>query len=172
MSLCRQNYANACESALNEQINAELTASYTYLSLATYFERDDVALPGFAKFFRDSYKEESEHAQKMIDYQNARGGRVIFNDIAKPPTEWKSALNALESVLQLEMSVNEKLLKLHKVAEENNDAQMCDFIEGNFLNEQVEAQKHLADLVANLRRVGGDGLGLYLFDKQLHEKTA
>lgn len=30
---------------------------------AHYFERDDVALPGFAKFFKESSDEEREHAQ-------------------------------------------------------------------------------------------------------------
>lgn len=49
---------------------------------------------------------------------------------------------------------------------------MCDFIEGEFLKEQVEAQKMISDMITNLRRVGGDGLGLYLFDKNLESSKA
>jgi len=55
--------------------------------------------------------------------------------------------------------VNKSLLNLHKVAEENNDPQLCDFIETEYLEEQVEAIKKIADLVTQLNRVGGDGLG-------------
>ena len=42
--------------------------------------------------------------------------------------------------------------------------QMCDFIEGEFLGEQVEAIKMLSDHITNLKRAG-TGLGEYLFDK-------
>ena len=39
-----------------------------------------------------------------------------------------------------------------------------DFIEGNFLEEQVESIKQFSDFVTNLVRVG-PGLGEYQFDK-------
>lgn len=43
----------------------------------------------------------------------------------------------MELALCLEKLTNEKLLALHKTAEESDDPQMTDFIEGNFLEEQV-----------------------------------
>ena len=46
MSAIRQNYSEACEAAVNKQINMELYASYVYQSMAFHFDRDDVALPG------------------------------------------------------------------------------------------------------------------------------
>ena len=45
---------------------------------AAYFDRDDVALPGFAKRFRENSDEERGHAMKLIEYQNMRGGKVVF----------------------------------------------------------------------------------------------
>ena len=39
-----------------------------------------------------------------------------------------------------------------------------DFLEGEFLAEQVKAIKQLSDYATNLKRVGG-GLGEYQFDK-------
>ena len=48
---------------------------------AFYFDRDDVALPGFAKFFRKSSEEEREHAEKLMKFQNMRGGRIVLQDI-------------------------------------------------------------------------------------------
>ena len=163
----RQNFAKASEDAINQQINAELTASYVYRAMAAHFDRDDVALPGFRDFFLDSAKEETEHAQEFIDYLNKRGGRLQFKTIEAPKkTEWTTALEAVEDALALEKDVHEKLLRLHAVADAANDPQMCDFIEGEFLKEQVEANKKLADMITQLKRVG-EGLGVYLFDKEL-----
>jgi ferritin len=45
---------------------------------SAYFDRDDVALQGFAKRFSKNSEEERCHAQKFIDYQNSRGGRIVF----------------------------------------------------------------------------------------------
>ena len=43
---------------------------------------------------------------------------------------------------------------------------MCDFLEGNFLKEQVESIKQIGDFVTALKRVG-PGLGEYQFDANL-----
>ena len=48
---------------------------------AMYFDRDDVALPGFQKFFKGSSDEEREHAEKLMSYQNKRGGRIVLQQI-------------------------------------------------------------------------------------------
>lgn len=98
-----------------------------------------------------------------------RGGRVILNAIAGPENDWKSAVNAVECALQLEKDVNRSLLNLHKVASESDDPQFCDFLEGEFLKEQVESIKKIADLLTQLKMVGGTGLGLYLWDKELEK---
>merc|ERR1712046_182283 len=143
----------------------ELYASYVYQAAARHFERDDVALFGFAKFFQHQSDEEREHAEKLQKYLNLRGGRQALKDIKAPPTFYESALSAMEAALQLERDVNESLLNIHKIADGHNDAQLTDFLEGNFLNEQVESIKAISDHVTNLRRVGS-GLGEYLFDKQ------
>lgn len=166
-SLARQKFATASENALNAQINAELSASYVYRAMAAHFDRDDVALPGFHKYFLKNAEEETEHAQLFIDYVNKRGGRVVLKAIGAPKSEWSSALEALEDAMTLEKDVNEKLIALHAVADAENDAQLADFVEGTFLSEQVDAIKELADKITNLKRVGAEGLGLYLFDKDM-----
>ena len=71
-------------------------------------------------------------------YRNMRGGRVVFQNITKPNTDdWNTALDAVEASLELEKSVHESLLALHKNAEEHSDGQLTDFIEGEYLKEQV-----------------------------------
>lgn len=81
VSQARQNFHIDCEAAINKQINLELYSSYVYMSMATFFNRDDVALKGFHKYFKKASDEERGHAQKFIDYLNMRGGRLIFQDI-------------------------------------------------------------------------------------------
>eukprot|EP00246_Nothoceros_aenigmaticus_P007786 TRINITY_DN2187_c0_g1_i1.p1 TRINITY_DN2187_c0_g1~~TRINITY_DN2187_c0_g1_i1.p1 ORF type:complete len:263 (+),score=43.56 TRINITY_DN2187_c0_g1_i1:213-1001(+) len=175
-SFARQRFSPACESALNEQINVEYNVSYIYHALFAYFDRDNVGLPGFAKYFKDGSDEEREHAETFMRYQNTRGGRVKLQSILMPLMEFDHAekgdvLYAMELALSLEKLTNEKLLNLHKVAVESNDAQMTDFIESTFLGEQVEAIKKVSEYVAQLRRVG-KGHGVYHFDLVLQGAAA
>uniref|UniRef100_A0A1V1FTM1 Ferritin n=1 Tax=Reticulitermes speratus TaxID=60591 RepID=A0A1V1FTM1_9NEOP len=166
VSRVRQNFSSVCEEGVNKQINLELYASYVYMSMAFYFDRDDVALPGFHKFFKKMSDEEREHAEKLMKYQNKRGGRIVLKDVGKPAMdEWGSGLNAIESALQLEKTVNQSLLDLHKSAGDSGDANFCDFLESHYLQEQVDSIKELSEFVTNLKRVG-TGLGEYMFDKE------
>ncbi|XP_056460870.1 ferritin, middle subunit-like [Gadus macrocephalus] len=167
-SQIRQNYHQDCEAAVNRMINMEMYASYAYQSMAFYFSRDDVALPGFAHFFKENSLEEREHAEKLMAFQNNRGGRIFLQDVKKPERdEWGTGLEALEAALQLEKTVNQALLDLHKISSEHGDPHMNDFLETHYLNEQVEAIKKLGDYVSNLRRMSTptNGMAEYLFDK-------
>ncbi|XP_044036217.1 ferritin, middle subunit isoform X2 [Siniperca chuatsi] len=152
-SQVRQNYHRDCEAAINRMVNMELFASYTYTSMAFYFSRDDVALPGFTHFFKENSEEEREHAQKLLSFQNNRGGRIFLQDIK---------------------NVNQALLDLHKLASEHGDPHLCDFLETHYLNEQVEAIKKLGDYISNLTRMDAHNnkMAEYLFDKHtLGEKS-
>lgn len=169
VSLARQFYVDECEAAINEQINVEYSASYVYHAMFAYFDRDNIALKGLAKFFKESSEEEREHAEKFMKYQNIRGGKVVLHSILKPVSEFEhgdkgDALYAMELALSLEKLTNEKLLNLHKVAD--NDPQLQDFIDSEFLKEQVESIKKIAEYVTQLRMVG-KGHGVWHFDQTL-----
>jgi ferritin heavy chain len=127
----RQNFHEDCEAAINRQINMELFASYTYLSMvreifnqiemtqfkkkpikfqfqAYYFDRDDVALPGMHWYFKHASDEEREHAMKLLKYLNKRGGRIILQDIKNPEAQSEmTAVEAMTKALELEKEVNE-----------------------------------------------------------------
>nr|BAK09173.1 ferritin [Tamarix androssowii] len=171
VSLARQKFVDECEAAINEQINVEYNVSYVYHAMYAYFDRDNVALKGLAKFFKESSLEEREHAEKLMEYQNKRGGRVKLQSIVMPLSEFDhmekgDALYAMELALSLEKLTNEKLLNLHHVAEENHDVQLQEFIEGEYLSEQVDAIKKISEYVAQLRRIG-KGHGVWHFDQML-----
>lgn len=47
-----------------------------------YFDRDDVALPHFSSFFLERSEKERDQAEKLLEYQNMRGGRILLQTIA------------------------------------------------------------------------------------------
>merc|ERR1711974_450469 len=154
-------------SKINKQINMEFYASYVYLSMSSYFNRDDQALHGFAEHFKTESGEERAHGMKLMEYQTKRGGRVVFRDVAKPTTmDWGTPVEAMEAALELEKTVNQSLLDLHKVAGDKGDGHLCDFLESEYLAEQVEGIKAIGDLIVKMKRAG-DGLGLYLIDNEM-----
>uniref|UniRef100_UPI001CCD039F ferritin family protein n=1 Tax=Vibrio vulnificus TaxID=672 RepID=UPI001CCD039F len=118
---------------------------------------------------------EREHAEKLMSFQNKRGGRIFLQDIKKPErNEWGSGLEAMQCALQLEKTVNQTLLDLQKLATDKGDPHLCDFLESHYLNEQVEAIKKLGDHVTNLTKMdaANNRMAEYLFDKHtLGEKS-
>ncbi|KAB2084206.1 hypothetical protein ES319_A05G319700v1 [Gossypium barbadense] len=171
LSLARQKFTDDCEASINEQINVEYNVSYVYHAMFAYFDRDNLALKGLNRFFKESSLEEREHAEKFMEYQNKRGGKVKLQSIVMPLSEFDhaekgDALYAMELALSLEKLTSEKLFNLRNVAVRNHAVQLTDFIEGEFLAEQVEAIKKISEYVAQLRRVG-KGHGVWHFDQML-----
>ncbi|XP_059656283.1 ferritin-3, chloroplastic-like isoform X2 [Cornus florida] len=156
-------------------MSVEYNVSYVYHAMYAYFDRDNVALKGLAKFFKESSQEERQHAEKFMEYQNKRGGKVKLQSMLMPVSDFDhiekgDALYAMELVLSLEKLTNEKLLNLHKIADQNNDVQLVDFIESEFLVEQLiffsGVRLKPSEYVAQLRRVG-KGHGAWHFDQML-----
>lgn len=52
----RQNYCNECEAFINDQVNLKLKNSQVFASLAAYYDRDSVALPGLRDYYHSNYK--------------------------------------------------------------------------------------------------------------------
>ena len=78
-----------------------------------------------AKFFKKSAMEELEHAQKLMDYQNTRGGKIVLYPIKKPAKDdWGSALDGMKVAQELERTVNQSLLDLHSISDKHNDYQV------------------------------------------------
>uniref|UniRef100_A0A8C0HDF1 Ferritin n=1 Tax=Chelonoidis abingdonii TaxID=106734 RepID=A0A8C0HDF1_CHEAB len=144
-----------------------------------------------AQFQREQSHKERERAEKFLKYQNRRGGRIILQDIKvrnqsgckrrisgnkhKPERdEWGNSQEALECALQLEKTLNEALLDMHKLATEQNDPHLCDFLKSDYLEEQVKAIKQLGDHLTNLKRleVPQNGMGEYLFDKHTLQESS
>ncbi|ESN95877.1 hypothetical protein HELRODRAFT_178793 [Helobdella robusta] len=165
-SRIRQNFAAECEAMLNKQISLELHASYIYQSMATYFHRDDIALKGFQEYFHKRSEDKKEHSERIMKYITKRGGFVHLQDIQKPSEDnWGTGLQAFEAALQLEKSVNQSLLDIHKVASKFSDPHLTHYLEDECCEKQVELLYQMSCHITNLKRVG-PGLGEYMFNKE------
>ena len=102
--------------------------------------------------------------------QNKRGGRVVLKDVSKPnQDEWGTCLEAFEAALALEKTVNQSILDLHGVASARNDPHLCDFLESEFLGEQVDDIKEKCDWITKMKNVG-PGVGWHMIDRELDGK--
>lgn len=158
------------ETILNEQINTELKAFYHYLSMAAYFGRADVALPGCESFFMQMHHEEHEHAIRFLNYVKMRGGLVNLCPIQPPSDQdWKCPLHAFKTALTLELEVAEKLVAVNAVAEKHGDLNASDFIVTGFMEDQMKSVNEMGRFVAVLSGIGDQSLARFIFDKDLLE---
>jgi ferritin heavy chain len=104
----------------------------------------------------------------FMEYKAERGVRVVFSRTSPKPVtmEKGSALEAIDAVLEPWKMVNQSLLDLHKVAGDKGNAHLCDYLESEFLNEQVESIKKVSDVITKLKRAG-PGLSEHIIDKEL-----
>lgn len=156
------------EDALNEQINAELWSGYLYLSMSCHFEHE--GRPGFANWFKIQFQEEQAHALALMDYLNARDGKVILKPIEAVPTSWESAKAAFEATLEHEKNVTKKINDLYAMAEAAQDFATRQKL-NTFVAEQVEEEESVRQIIDDLTLVGEDGTGLYQIDKELGSRT-
>jgi ferritin len=157
------------QDAFNKQIGAELFSSYLYLSMAAQFEADD--LKGLANWMRIQADEEQKHAMRIFDFINDRSGRVTLGAIEAPKTQWKSPLEAFEEAYKHEQKITGMINELMNLVAVERDGAGHDFLEW-FCREQVEEEANAQLNVAQLKRVGDSGVGLYLFDQQLGQRKA
>jgi ferritin len=157
------------QDAFNGQVNAELHSAYLYLSMAAYFESKD--LKGMAHWMVVQAGEEKQHAMRLFDFINDRGGRVLLTQIEGPKTEWKSPLEAFEDAYQHEQKITGMINGLMNLVAVEKDGAGHDFLEW-FCREQVEEEASAQLIVAQLKLVGGDGVGLYMIDQQLGQRQA
>ena len=156
------------ENALNQQINAELYASYLYLSMSTWLEHAD--LPGFARFMRGQSQEEYAHAMRFLEHIEDRDGFVRLLSIEAPPTEFNSVEDIIAQALAHEAHVSVLINNVYRITMENEDHAAQVMLHW-FITEQVEEEKLFRDILAELRKVDGQSDALLLLDRDMGNRT-
>lgn len=106
-----------------------------------------------------------------MKYQNLRGGNVRLTKLDDVDLSYlniqdkNDVLLSFKKALDMEQKVYESLLKVHKVSEEQNDPQFSDFIESEYLEEQVKAINEITKYIAKLERIGKNSHGIYHFNE-------
>lgn len=154
------------EEAINLQINKELTASYNYLSMAAWF--DDQNLGGFSGFMERQSQEEKDHAHRLFRYQLNRGGKVDLRQINQPPQEFDSITQVFEVSLEAEIDNTRAINKLYETARDLNDYATLAHLQW-FLDEQVEEEKTMNDILGKLKMANNDTAALLMLDKLMGE---
>ena len=156
------------EEALNAQVNAEFWSAYLYMSMSCYF--DGLGRSGIASWFRVQYKEELAHAEALVDYIQARDGRVSLQPIQGVPQNWGSIKEAFVATLAHERKVTELINSLYALAEANHDYATRQKLNA-FVAEQVEEEETVQGIIDNLELIGDNGTGLYQLDLELGKRT-
>jgi ferritin len=154
----------AMQKAINEQINKELYSSYLYLSMAAFFEGQN--LPGFAKWMYVQTGEEREHGMKFYEYLVDRGAKVELKAIAAPATVWKSSLEVFKEVQKHEAFVTASINALYELALGEKDYPSQILLQW-FISEQVEEEKNAAEIVQQLELIDAKGTAVLMLDHQL-----
>lgn len=156
--------AKTAVAGVNEQITKEFAAAYLYLSMAAYFDAQN--LRGFGHWMRLQHAEELQHALRLFDYLLDRGVAVELQAIPKPAHKFRGPLHAIEEALQHERAVTTAIHELYALASREKDYATQLQLEW-FITEQVEEEKIFSELIARLKLAGDSAAALLMLDREL-----
>lgn len=157
------------QDAFNRQLNAELFSSYLYLSMAGYFESQN--LKGMAHWMQMQAQEENMHAMKFFDFINECGARVALTQIDTPKTEWGSPLEVFEDTCKHESKVTGLINDLVELSLEEKDHAANAFLQW-FVTEQVEEEATAQEIRDKLKLASDNPVALFMIDQELGQRAA
>jgi ferritin len=137
--------------ALNEQIGHEFGAKLQYLSIAAYFDNDD--LPQLAQFFYRQADEEDMHAMKFVHFLIDNDCTVEIPALDQPKSTFEKAADTADLSLEWEQTVTGQINRLMQMAVEAGDFATQDFLRW-FVTEQVEEESTMRTLQQTFQRAG------------------
>lgn len=155
------------EKLYQEQIKNEWYSAYFYLSMAAWFESEN--LEGFAHWMKKQAGEEYEHGKKMFDFLLDRGVKVALQAIPQPPADFASPLDVFEKTLEHEKKVTALITGIAEASEKANDWPSKVFIQW-FISEQVEEEKNATQIVEMLKKMKPDSGAVWQLDHRLGKR--
>jgi len=156
------------EKALNQQINQEMAAAYSYLAASAWLDSDN--LKGFAKWMEIQRTEELEHARRIIAFLHDRGGKLKLEAVAQPKSDFGSVMEVFQAALASEENNTRSIHQLYKLAIDENDYPTQSFLKW-FIDEQVEEERIMNDAIGLLEHAGQDRSALLVLNQQLGSRT-
>lgn len=152
------------EEALNEQIANEAKASFQYLAMSSWCERE--GLTGAAAFFQSHAVEEHEHMMKIFHFINDVKGHAIVPKVDKPKTEFDNIQSLCFQGFEHEQDVTKSIYKLMQLAVKEDDFVTAEFLR-YFIEEQKEEENLFQKALDKIKLIGTGEQSLYYIDQEL-----
>ena len=154
------------EEALNQQIALEGYASFLYLSMASWCDRE--GLEGCAKFMRRQSDEERAHMLKIFDYLSETDSFALTPAIAQPPHTFESVRKMFEQVYEHEQGVTASIHELVALSYRENDHTTLNFLQW-YVEEQREEEALMRSILDKIKLIGDGPQSLYYIDMEVEK---
>jgi ferritin len=134
---------------MNDQVGREFGASQQYIAIAVYYDAE--TLPQLAQHFYRQAVEERNHALMIVQYLLDANEPVVIPGVAAPTTTFAGPIAPVELALEQEKSVTDDIVRLTKLAREEEDLIGEQFLHW-FLQEQREEVASMSTLLSVLER--------------------
>jgi ferritin len=161
-------FSTKVQDAINDQINNEFKASYTYLAMSVYCDRQNFL--GCAQWLRLQSEEEHGHGMRLLNFLLARDGVVNLKAIAKPVIEYESIVAAFDTALKQEQDTSREIDQLYELTlQEKAFAALVEM--QWFITEQVEEERVAREIVAKFQLCKNDPSALLDLDRELGKRA-
>ncbi|NRB52357.1 MAG: ferritin [Saprospiraceae bacterium] len=154
------------EAALNKQLELEGYASFLYLSMASWCERE--GLEGCAKFMYRQSMEENEHMMRIFNYINETDGHALAPAINQPPHTFESVKVLFDQVYAHEQKVTASINNLVALSYEEKDHATLNFLQW-YVEEQREEEALMRTILDRIKLIGDGPQSLYYIDLELEK---
>lgn len=154
------------EDALNQQIALEGYASFLYLSMASWCDKQ--GLQGCAAFMHRQSEEERAHMLRIFHYISEVDGHALTPAISQPPHEFESIRALLEQVYAHEQKVTAAIHNLISVSYQDNDHTTLNFLQW-YVTEQREEEALMRNILDRVRLIGDGPMSLFYIDKEIEK---
>jgi len=161
--------AKSVQQAINEQINAEFSSSYSYLAMSIFCQRQNFV--GCAHWLRVQAEEEHGHGMRLLDFLLARDGEAELKSVVKPDASFATIASVFEQALEQEQQVSKKIDDLYELALKEKAFSALVELQW-FIAEQVEEEETAREIVAKFHLVKNDPAALLDIDRELAGRVA
>ena len=151
--------SKAMAKRLNEQVNNEFFAFWTYQQMGYAFE--NMGLEVFAKLFFKQAGEEREHAEKIAKYLVDQAAEVKLTKLDAPRTAYKSAEEIIGEAVKHEKKVTADWNEISDLAIKEKD-HASRVLSDWFVEEQVEEVSSMTQLLDMVKLTQNQGQLLML----------
>ena len=161
--------SNKVVKALNSQIEREAQASFLYLSMAGWCDRQ--SLSGCAKFLFAQAAEEHNHMLRIYHYILDMDKVPVAPTVKASQTEFDTIQVLFEQIFRHEQFISNSINDLVSLAMKENDHATTNFLQW-YVEEQREEESLMRSILDKIKLIGDGPSHLYHIDNEVAKMTA